>query len=187
MTFNFFDGVASVLPDVINRVSTDTTVTAEDFIRGKYRITADLSAGNVTTTFDVGIPDGSIIFAGVYVESGTNKHNLFSSDPAALPFEPNKGSSDADGGAHIDVEGWAMFEVKGGVIKLINGTAADMTEWSGLPTIGTSNTVAGLPDPSTLITNSVYSVSNDPDPSLNGQYLAVGGDVGDFATDWEQQ
>lgn len=131
MTFNFFDGVASVLPDVINRVSTDTTVTAEDFIRGKYRITADLSAGNVTTTFDVGIPNGSIIYVGVSVESGANQHILFSSDPAAKPFADNKGNAEADGGAHIDIEGFAIFKVTADNIIQIDGQASDMGEDDG--------------------------------------------------------
>lgn len=187
MTFNFFDGVASVLPDVINRVSTDTTVTAEDFIRGKYRITADLSAGNVTTTFDVGIPNGSIIYVGVSVESGANQHILFSSDPAAKPFADNKGNAEADGGAHIDIEGFAIFKVTATNIIQIDGQASDMTQAIGAPTVGSANTVAELPDPTTLIVNSIYYVSNDPNSLLNGQYIAVGASVGDYATSWEQQ
>lgn len=185
MTFNFFED--NGLPREVHRVSTDTTVTAADFIRGVHYITADLSGGDVTTTYDVGIPDGYIIYAGVYVESDPNKHLLFSSDPASVPFESNRGVIDPDFGSHIDVEGVAAFKFDGGVIRQFDGSAADMIVDTGLsPTQVSVNLHSQIPDPSAVISGSVYYVSNDPNPLLNGFHLATG-QTGSPATGWEMQ
>ena len=186
MTFNFFED--NGLPREVHRVSTDTTVTAADFIRGVHYITADLSGGDVTTTYDVGIPDGYIIYAGVYVESSPNKHLLFSSDPVNLPFESNRGVVDPDFGSHIDVEGVAAFKFEGGVIRQFDGSAADMIVDDGAPVATHINVDlhSDIPDPSTVISGSTYYVENDPNPLLNGLHLAVGV-TGSPATSWEMQ
>lgn len=181
MAFNFFnDGVHRII-----RVSADSTVSASDFSDNVYYVTADLSGGSVTTTFDAGIPDGYIIHAGVYVEQDANRHSLFTSTPLVEQFANNKGVAAADGGSYIDIEGVATFVKSGTQWIQVEGFQSNLDSSDDQVVFVSVNTFAEVPAPNTVNAGTSYFVLNDPNPTLNGLWSAAGADIGNTAVYWE--
>ncbi len=113
-------------PRKIDVISSNTSFDVDSFIRNKHELSVSLENSSVTAMYDEGLPDGSIIEAGVHWENEPNELSLVIGDGTVEKFRSNRGLVADTGIATITIEGHVRFIKNGLFWDHLTGDASDM-------------------------------------------------------------
>ena len=114
-------------PRQIDVIDSDASFSVKNFIRNVHQLSVSLENNSVTATYDEGLPDGSIIQAGVSYSDEAYELLLIVGDGTVEKFRSNRGIVPENGIASISLEGHVTFIKSGLFWDQLFGSVGDMT------------------------------------------------------------
>ena len=182
-------------PDIFDRrysvIDSDESFDATSFIRGRHELSASLANGSVNVNYAEGMPDGSIIDAGVHLQDNFYQLIMVVGDGSNEKFRNNRGQTSADGAVALGAEGDAVFIKNGFFWDQIRGRCSCMPVPAELGITGSfdeSNPLELIINVDTATGGSEeytsYSVTLDfKDSDQNSRQIIINGDLTDPLTE----